>query len=145
MTRAKETLCLFDWAGVKNPHLSLINGDFLLERTPIVAALPSEKILGLHYEILGMKELFLDYAGQHETDDPIHDDLAQLNHGDVLYAQRSHRGIGLYNTQGHCVAPMSKRGRNEWIDRLGRIEKITVLAMVQRRIEDSGKDYLQTM
>jgi len=38
MTRAKETLCLFERADMPNPHTGLVEGDYLLKRTPSFVA-----------------------------------------------------------------------------------------------------------
>jgi len=60
MTRAKETLCLFERVDAPNPHASLIDGDFLFRREPQSKQLPEEHILRRKYDILGMEDLFLD-------------------------------------------------------------------------------------
>jgi len=44
-----------------------------------------------------------------------------------------------HNLLGH--EPIFRIARTVWHRRLDRIEKITVLAMVQRRVEDSGQEY----
>lgn len=143
MTRAQETLCLFDRRDAPNPHTALLDGDCLLRRESPVLALPDEAIMRRRYEILGMKDLYLDYAGRREQHDPIHQHLAALAPGDKLQAQDTGRSIGLYTSQGVCIAMLSESASTVWRDRLDSIEAITVLAMVQRIAEDSGEKYRQ--
>jgi ATP-dependent DNA helicase RecQ len=143
MTRAQETLCLFDRRDAPNPHTKLLDGDCLLKRESPVLALPDEALMLRRYEMLGMKDLYLDYAGRKERHDSIHQHLADLAPGDKLQALATGRSIGLYTTQGSCIALLSESGSALWRDRLDRIEGITVLAMVQRIAEDSGDKYRQ--
>ncbi len=84
MTRAKETLCLFERADTPNPHTGFLSGDFLLEREPAFSAPPDNMVLRRKYEILGMGDLFLDYAGRRRTEDSVHGHLAGLRPRDIL-------------------------------------------------------------
>jgi ATP-dependent DNA helicase RecQ len=141
MTRAKETLSLFERKDVPNPHACLVDGDFLLRRDMPVPIFPSEKILRRRYEIIGMADLFLDYAGRRPASDPVHNHLARLHHGAVLNAQIKGESVGLHDERGHCVVRLSGKACKEWMNLVDSIERISVLAMVWRRTEDSGEDY----
>lgn len=141
MTRAKETLCLFERADMSNPHTGLIEGDFLLKRDPPVIAPPDELVLRRRYDILGMEDLFLDYAGRKRQDDAVHASLAALKPGDPLRLVPAGDYIELHDEKGHCMGQLSQSARKTWWGRLDNVERITVLAMVQRRVEDSGEEY----
>jgi ATP-dependent DNA helicase RecQ len=141
MTRAKETLCLFERADAPNPHTGLIEGDFLLKRVPPMVAPPDHVVLRRRYEILGMEDLFLDYAGHKPPEDPLHASLGALKVGDKLRAMPAGDHIELHDERGNCVAQLSQAARKTWWGRLEYIERITVLAMVQRRVADSGEAY----
>lgn len=141
MTRAKETLCIFERADAPNPHTNFIEGDFLLKRDPPVIALEDEMVLRRRYDILGMEDLFLDYAGRKRQEDPIHASLAALSPGDLLTATLKGDYIELHDENGVCVAQLSKTALKTWRRRLDSYERIIVLAMVQRRAEDSGEEY----
>lgn len=141
MTRAKETLCLFERADMVNPHTGLIEGDFLLKRDPPVTAQPDEPVLRRRYDILGMEDLFLDYAGRKRRDDLVHVSLAGLKPGDPLRLAPAGEYIELHDEKGNCVAQLSQSARKAWWGRLDNVERITVLAMVQRHVEDSGEEY----
>ena len=141
MTRAKETLCLFERTDIPNPHTGILDGDFLLRRDPPLLSPPDELVLRRRYDILGMEDLFLDYAGRKCLGDPVHAQLSELNPGDPLHAVSKGDYVELQGDKGVCVALLSKIARTVWHGRLDSIERITVLAMVQRRSEDSGEEY----
>lgn len=141
MTRAKETLCLFERGDAPNPHSGLIDGDFLLRRDPPAVALPDDRVLRRRYDILGMGDLFLDYAGRRRKEDPVHKHLAELRPGDLLRAVPTGDFVELHEEKGVCVAQLSKTALVTWRGRLEKVERVTVLAMVQRRAEDSGEEY----
>ena len=141
MTRAKETLCLFERADMSNAHTGLIEGDFFFRRDPPVTAPPDGLVLRRRYDILGMEDLFLDYAGRKRRDDPVHTSLAELKPGDPLRVAPTGDYIELHDEKGNCVAQLSQSARKTWHGRLDCVERVTVLAMVQRRLEDSGEDY----
>lgn len=141
MTRARETLCLFERADMSNEHTAIIEGDFLLRREPSVASPPDALVLRRRFDILGMEDLFLDYAGRKRRDDPVHASLAGLKPGDPLRIAPAGDYIELQDEKGNCVAQLSQSARKTWRGRLDRVERITVLAMVQRRVEDSGEEY----
>jgi ATP-dependent DNA helicase RecQ len=141
MTRARETLCLFERADAPNPHTGFIEGDFRLKGDPPVTAQPDELVLGRRYDILGMEELFLDYAGRKRREDSVHGHLAALKAGDPLRLVPNGEYIELHDGNGNCVAQLSQMGRKTWRERLGCVEKVTVLAMVERRAQDTGVEY----
>jgi ATP-dependent DNA helicase RecQ len=141
MTRAKETLCLFERADAPNPHTGLIEGDFLLKRNLLEILPPDELVLRRRFDMLGMEDLFLDYAGRKHQEDPVHKHLAALNAGDLLRAMSNGDYIELHDERGICVAQLSQVARKTWRKRMDSIERITVIAMVQRRAEDSGEEY----
>ncbi|MHC1699230.1 MAG: RecQ family ATP-dependent DNA helicase [Geobacteraceae bacterium] len=141
LTRAKDTLCLFERADVPNPHTGLMNGDFLFRREPPCEQRPEEHVLRRKYDILGMEDLFLDFAGYKASDDQIHKRLSKLQAGDSLTALLKGDNIVLCDFQGLPVARLSKKTSDKWRNLLDCVEKITILAMVRRHSDDSGEEY----
>lgn len=141
MTRAKETLCLFDRADMPNQHTRLITGDFFLKRDPPFDKPPDELVLRRRYDILGMEDLFLDFAGHKTSEDQIHKHLQKLQSGSLLIAVIKGENIVLCDTQGLPVTRLSKKASEYWRKRLDCIERITILALVQRFSDDSGDEY----
>ena len=141
MTRARETLCLFERKDVANFHTQLIEGDFLLTRDLPKTVFPEREVLSRRYDILGMEDLFLDFAGRRQKEDPIHAHLSSLKSGDLLRAVPRGDHVDLHDVRNTCVAQLSKRASESWHGRLDNIEQITVLAMVHRRSEDSREEF----
>lgn len=141
MTRAKETLSLFEREDSPNPHTSLIDGDFLIKHDLPLIAPSDELVLRRRYDLLGMEELFLDYAGRRRQEDPVHENLAALKPGEPLLLAPTGDYIELHDGKGNCVAQLSQKGRKTWLTRLDNVERVTVIAMVERRAEDSGEEF----
>lgn len=141
MTRAKETLCLFERTDAANPHACLVEGDFILRRDPPLTESTDDFVLQRRYDLLGMGDLFLDFAGRKRVADTVHKNLAGLKPGDSLFAIRKGNFVELCDEKGNIVAQLSQIALKAWRERLDCIEQITVLAMVQRRAEDSTDEY----
>ncbi len=141
MTRAKETLCLFERADTPHPHAGLIEGAFLIRCDPPLIAPPDDLVLRRRYDIFGMEDMFLDFAGRKHAGDTVHKHLAGLSPGSLLGATLKGDYVELHDEKGVSVARLSQTALKTWHGRLGCIERITVLAMVQRRAEDSGEEY----
>ena len=141
MTRARETLCLFERRDAGNLHIGLIEGEFLLTLEAPVTIAPDDLVLRRRYEILGMEDLNLDFAGQKSPRDPVHTSLAALKTGDLLHMVRTGDYLELHDERGHCSARLSKSAREAWSGRLESIERICVLAMVQRSSADCAEGY----
>jgi ATP-dependent DNA helicase RecQ len=88
-----------------------------------------------------MEDLFLDYAGRKRQEDPVHASLAALSPGDPLTATPKGDYVELHDKKGACVGQLSQTALKTWRGRLDSVERIIVLAMVQRRSEDSGEEY----
>ncbi len=71
MTRAEETLRLLKISGRTNPFLKEIKGDFVIPLTYRGMVEASEHI-DKKYELLGLNQIYLDYAGSFPQSDPIH-------------------------------------------------------------------------
>lgn len=79
MSRARETLHLLSLQNNKNPHASLLSEKAILHRT--MTAEQSEDLAQYRYKILGMRELYIDYASSKAAHHPIHEGLKNLQAG----------------------------------------------------------------
>jgi len=135
MTRAKETLCLLQRQDLQQPFLTEITGDFTLTRkaadTPAIANAHLK-----HYTLLGLDDVYIDYAGTHPDTHPIHAALAQLNTGDGLVMADSNGKLVLRHGQT-TVAMLSQKGQQVWADKCPLIESINVIAIVRRYRDDN--------
>ncbi len=140
MSRARETLHLFSFENHFNPHATLLSGDFLLTRklSPVEKRMLSEK----HYTLLGMEDLFLDFAGMRRETHPTRRALQKLQTGDCLQVVMHNDSIELVNEEKVAVARLSKAAQAKWSGRLSMIREIRVVAVVRRYKEDVGdKDF----
>jgi len=141
MTRAKNTLVCFQRADAPHPHLELIeNGDIDVQT---FEAAPEQRasMAPASYAMLGMKDVYLDYAGSKPPSHAIHRHLAALQENTPLSAAAHGDRVLLKDPDGHTVAHLSARATREWRNRLNQIESIRVVAMVRRTREDSQEEY----
>lgn len=73
----------------------------------------------------------------------MHQRLAALKPGDPIRAAVKGNHINLHDAGGRIVARLSRSACETWQARLPSIERITVLAMVQRLREDCDGEYKQ--
>jgi ATP-dependent DNA helicase RecQ len=134
MSRARETLHLLSITSLANPHTVLLSGDFLVERN--VIPLATKTLKPKTYTLLGMEDLYLDFAGMKRENDPVRAALGMIGEGDLLRAERRNEQIELVNGTGFAVARLSKSARAAWQGRLETITEVRVVAMVHRSKDD---------
>ncbi len=140
MTRARELLHLFDRADAPNPLLRGLDGDFLERHEPQVEP-PPESVARRRYRIIGLQDLFLSFAGGRPQSDPIHRRLAALAPGDPLELRAAGKHVRLHDPAGGVVGALSAEAEARWRGRLGDVESVRVVAMVERRAEDNEPEY----
>lgn len=143
MTRARETLCLFELTDKINPHTCILNGDFLFSRRGPEGKAMDSQFVSRRYELLGMQDMFLDFAGRHPESHPIHKRLAALNPGSALRMIQDGEKMLLLDSEGFCVAALSRAGTSLWQKRLSRIQGIWVVAMLcreKKELQEQFKD-----
>ncbi len=151
VTRARETLCLFQQAGGKgNPYVAEMGGDHLLRRqggvgggggSPAeVAPADRERLLHREYAVLGLKEIDLGYAGRQPAGAPIHAALRDAPTGARLaIVPRGNRLLVTH--QGHPIAALSRASHHRWSGRLEKVREVRLLAMVRRKSSDGDEGY----
>ncbi len=138
MSRARATLQLFSINDIPNPHVSLLSGDFQLQRelNPKV----HNRQIGKHYALLGMKDLYLDYAGAKKEQHPSRLALGELTTGDTLSLELCNEHLELVNDAGVSVARLSKSAQQKWRKILEKILEIHVIALVRRNKDAISDD-----
>ncbi len=136
MSRARQTLHLMSLEDRSNPHTAALSGEYLVTRN--ISPSECRKAPRKHYRFLGMKDLYLDFAGLKKANHPVRRALRKLQTGNCLQAVIKKDNIELLNAKGIPVARLSRSSRRSWIDRLGMIEEIKVIALVRRSREDVG-------
>jgi ATP-dependent DNA helicase RecQ len=140
MARARETLCLVQRKDADNPFLARLDGNFLLKRTHEGLLRVDASATAKRYSVLGLHDLYLDFAGMYHSDNPIHSRLANLRPGSPLHFMRDGQRIRLGDGET-AVAALSKTAYETWRDRLDRIESVRVLAMIRWSRDDGDPHY----
>jgi ATP-dependent DNA helicase RecQ len=139
ITRAKETLCLMKRQDWQNPFFSEIQGECLMTR-----AAPELPIKSPHpnwvYQVLGLNEMDVGFAGSFEQHHAIHQQLAQLIPGQSLTLVNQ-GGHLMLQSNGIGIARIAKAAQTIWLSRLEKIERIVVIAMLKRSREDGCIEY----
>lgn len=135
MTRAEETLRLLKIQREPNPFLKEIKGDFVIPLTYRGIAEAGDQT-DKKYELLGLNQIYLDYAGNFPQTHPIHGHLARLNTGQRVSFYQNNSKIEIHDCNGNCVARLSSEGTNNWRERLDHILEVRVVAMLQRNRDD---------
>lgn len=130
MSRARESLHLFSLQNQENPHTSLLTGKEIIRQTKPVDR--TKPVPDFQYEILGMKELYIDYGGSKAGKHPIHKELSSLKTGDILEIKSHNNRLSLVGPTGIPVARLSQKTAHHWQDKIYAIKEVKVLAMVTR-------------
>jgi ATP-dependent DNA helicase RecQ len=133
-------LSLFRRDDERNPFCDSLQGK--LTGGQLVALSPGEKsipdpILQRRYDIIGMKDVYLDFAGRMTASNSVHQHLQRINVGDPVQFKSSGEKLEICDSAGYPVAVLSKRATEKWTAVRGHIENTRVIAMVERRADDS--------
>lgn len=141
MSRARETLQLFAINNSSNPHVRVLAGDYLISRE--IAPVRKSPQLTPHYALLGMKELFIDFAGIKKENHPTCIAIQELTTGDHLTIKQQDNSLYLHNDAGVSVACLSKNGQARWQHHLDTIQRIEVIALARRYKTDINDNDFQ--
>lgn len=139
MSRAKETLRLFTGGNRLNPHASVLSGAYLLQRAVSPSRKKTPRRLG--YELLGLHDLDLGFAGSFAATHPVHDALAGCTAGDTVNVAMRNDHIELVDHSGCTIARLSKAAKETWAHRIEAIEEIRIIAMVRWYKSDTQDEY----
>ena len=140
MTRAEETLRLLKISKKPNPFLKEIRGDCMIPFTYQGVVEESESIEKT-YEMLGLSEIYLDYAGCFPRTHPIQTHLAKIEAGERVNLCRNNGKLEIRSQGGECLGRLSNEGANKWSERLDHILAVRVVAMLQRNRDDPDEPF----
>ncbi|MDD2465209.1 MAG: RecQ family ATP-dependent DNA helicase [Desulfobulbus sp.] len=141
MSRARGTLCLFLLADVAQPHLASLAGGFLLWRKGVPRI--GEQLVPRTYHLLGLEDLFIDFAGLRAAQDPVRQALERMVAGEKVHLQQRKSHLEFIDRNGIGFARLSKKAKEEWAPRLASIREVRVVALVRRYREDVADKELQ--
>jgi ATP-dependent DNA helicase RecQ len=140
MTRAKENLVLMKRLDTHNPYLKCLQGEYCRRRTHDNTSGLKHSVNRYRYEILGLSDLDLSYAGSFSDQHPLHQILTGMQVGDELTIE-SRSGKFVLLKQNMVVAVLSKKAQGQWQQAIDAIIAINVIAMVTRYQSDSEEEY----
>ncbi len=141
MTRACETLTLIDRRDLDHPHLAHVVGPAVLLREDHARLNVSREVLDRRYEMLGMADFYLDWAGRAVADDPLHRRISSVAPGTELIFRAGGKHLDLHLRRGGPVARLSKAACERWTPVLDRVREVRVLALIQRWAGDGDPEY----
>ncbi len=142
MTRAKQTLTLCTMPGTPSPHASQLTGDCVLHRPAASTESIPSNVLARRYELLGLDDIDVGFAGSKPEHHPIHAGLAELQPGSLLKARVSVKGrVELVVDSGLCVARLSASGSSRWCDKIENTREVRVVAVLRRNKTDEQPEY----
>lgn len=124
----------------------MLKFNYAFGETNIVSRSPHCRLRGAvlqrRYDIIGLKDVFLDYAGRMTASCPVHQLLEQTMVGDLVQFKNAGERLEVCNLAGQPIAVLAKAAKEKWTDAQEQIESIKVLAIVERRTDDSkNPDY----
>jgi ATP-dependent DNA helicase RecQ len=137
MTRAKETLCLLELEKNGNPFVQRIVGGHVFRRRGAGIDENTADPLGRAYCLIGLKDMYLSYAGRFGPNHTIHRHLAALDLGHKVTLTANGTGIDVCNDKGVCVAKLSREGSQAWIERLDSIVETRIIGLMQWNADDA--------
>jgi ATP-dependent DNA helicase RecQ len=141
MTRAEETLRMIKIPSRPNPFLGEIRGDFVASKTYVGNEIENE-LQDKCYELIGLSEIYMDYAGCFHGYNRIHKHLCSLEAGQCVAFHQNDSSIEIHDNDGCCVAKLSNEGVNKWSKRLGQIQELRVVALLRRDRDDPNEDFI---
>jgi ATP-dependent DNA helicase RecQ len=141
MTRARQTLCLMELKSHGNLLIRDLSGDAVLHREAAPPDETSPQATARRYDLLGLKDIFLSYAGTFPAAHPIHSRLARLATGDLLHLAAAGSGVEVRDMENFPVARLSKEAAVQWAGRLEEIVEARVVAMLRRQPDDAGPEF----
>ena len=143
MTRARKTLTLLDRRDASLPYARELEGWSLRRRNLGVADNDSVDCADTDYSVLGMKDLYIDFAGGKPDGHRVHRSLARLQAGDPVRLERDRTGhVLVLDRDGVPLARLSDKGvKRLESPHLRQIDEARVVAVVSRHQEDSKPEY----
>jgi len=142
MTRAKENLYLCRLKDCANPHIRSLMGNRFIHKSKAGYSDLRGFNDNLTVSILGMADLYIDYAGTFPDSHGIHRCLSNLETGAKVNLSEQKNRIYIVNANGHIIALLSKKGSAKWRGRTPTVINAKVLGIVRRRQQDNeAKNY----
>jgi ATP-dependent DNA helicase RecQ len=131
MTRARHTLAVFRRTDKRNPFAGDLAGPCFVPRRESAGGAPGDA-RNRDYVLLGLDDVFLDFAGRCVGGDPIHAALGALQPGDCLRIRANGDRPVLVAPTDAVVAQLSAGAADRWRGCLAAIEQVRVVCLIVR-------------
>ena len=108
MTRARRTLALARLPGTHPFQDALMGAPSVLERDNHVVCTPTAPELYRRYRRLGLRDVFLSFAGYRKPDHPMHGAIGDLSPGDTLKVREGATRWELSDCNGAVVGQLAR-------------------------------------
>jgi ATP-dependent DNA helicase RecQ len=139
MTRAMENLIIARAEDVRNvfaDSLREAEGAFVRAAENCVKCDPV--VLSRKYELLGMKDLYLDLGSRERA---AREAVEKLSTNDPLFLREFDDRVSVFDSSDRRVATLSSGASEEWKTRLGEVESAKVFAVARRHRDDCSPEY----
>ena len=114
----EKNITLVDRRDAPLPYAQEVVGSSLRSRGVSMDEDLSKELAGIRYSVLGMSDLFIDFAGEKPEGHRIHRSLAGLQAGSLVTLERNSTGqIFACDRENVHVARLSKSAADGWINR----------------------------
>jgi ATP-dependent DNA helicase RecQ len=141
MTRAKDNLVLMKSQKTPNPFIKELKGENILPRKYQPPSGNYADSDFYQYEILGLNDIYMDYAGGFPAHHAIHKHIAELETGCEVFLVNQDRWVEIMNRENYRVARLAGNAAEKWRERLDSIHKVNVLAMIARDRKDPDENF----
>lgn len=137
MTRARETLCVFNREDTRHAFVRELDGSDVTWRDALANG---SRVEAADWSVLGLEDVYLDFAGRFEPGHAIHRSLAALQPGDPVFLRDLGTGVAILTQEGIQIGRLSERAAGAWRGRLPMIRSARVLGLIARRADDVVED-----
>jgi ATP-dependent DNA helicase RecQ len=136
MTRAKKRLYLCSLQDFDNPHILRLTEDNHVNKTTIKDSQLDGFNNNITISIIGMKDLYISYAGLFHENHVIHQYLSNLETGEKIQFLKRKEKIFIVNSNKQIIAALSKKGYEKWQHRISGIISAKILGILKNRSEN---------
>ncbi len=126
-----------EMAASNNIHTSLLTGESVMRVKANDTIDIVEEILKRQYNIIGMDDVFITYAGLRDNNTRLHKELDKLKAGDSLQMKEEGGKILIETKKGFPLISLSQSGVRTWKHRLNSIINIKIKAITIRNKDDA--------
>ena len=150
MTRAVDTLTLITHRDHRIPYETDLLGQdgqppgpgLIRLRSGVASGpAPTQHRIPRTYQVLGLQDLYISYAGTHPPKHPIHTALTQLQTGDQVRLKVPPSGRVQIAAANQAVGQLSKAASTTLRDSRAQVEETRILGLVQWTADDCAPEY----